>query len=136
MRGQDCRHARFFYFVGRAENHQITPPALGGAAGGVRLLLTKNPTRSFECPICQIYGLSFERFPPPFCLTCPFFLEYRENHQITPSAQVGTEGSVRLLLTKNPVRSLSCSSCQGRGISSGPAAPADSWPSIGPLPLC
>ena len=37
---------------------------------------------------------------------------YRENHRITPSAQGGAEGSVRLLLTKNPVCSLSCPSAR------------------------
>ena len=30
-----------------------------------------------------------------------FFCGYKESHQITPSAQSGAEGSVRLLLTKN-----------------------------------
>ena len=32
----------------------------------------------------------------------------QEDHEITPPTQVGSEGSVRLLLTKNPDCSLSC----------------------------
>ena len=36
------------------------------AEGSVRLLLTKNPTRSFSYPSCQIRGLWFEWFPRPF----------------------------------------------------------------------
>ena len=39
-----------------------------------------------------------------------------ENQQITPPAQSGAEGSVRLLLTKNPACFLSCSSYQVREI--------------------
>ena len=35
----------------------------GGAEFSARLLLTKNPARSFCCPICQTRGISFERFP-------------------------------------------------------------------------
>ena len=31
------------FFLGRRENHRITPSALGGAEGSVRLLLTENP---------------------------------------------------------------------------------------------
>ena len=49
--------------------HQLAPPAQGGSKGSVRLLLTKNPVRSFSCPICQVRGLSFERFPRPWQAT-------------------------------------------------------------------
>ena len=41
----------------------------------------------------------------------------REDNQIPPPAQGGAEGSVRLLLTKNPTHSFSCLSCQVRGLS-------------------
>ena len=33
------------------ENHQIKPPAQGGVEGSLELLLTKNPARSFSCPL-------------------------------------------------------------------------------------
>ena len=45
-----------------------------------------------------------------------FFFGYRENDQITPPAQGGAEGSVRLLLNKNPV-SLLLPQLAGRGFS-------------------
>ena len=32
----------------------------------VRLLLTKNPARSFTFPWCQVHGISFERCPRPY----------------------------------------------------------------------
>ena len=44
------------------DNVQITPFAQGGAAGSVKLLLTKNFARSFSCPDCQEHGLLFEQF--------------------------------------------------------------------------
>ena len=34
-------------------------------ARSVRLLINKNPARSFCCPVCQSRGMSFERFPRP-----------------------------------------------------------------------
>ena len=34
-----------------------------GAEDSVRLLLTTNPARSFSCPRCQVYGISFKWFP-------------------------------------------------------------------------
>ena len=40
------------------------------------------------------------------------FFGYRENHYITLAAQGAAAGSVRLLLTKNPVCSLSYPGCQ------------------------
>ena len=34
----------------------MTPPAGDGAEDSVRLVLTKNLTRSFSCPWCQVHG--------------------------------------------------------------------------------
>ena len=39
-----------FFFFAVQENHQITLTAQGGAAGSVKLLLTKNLVCSFNCP--------------------------------------------------------------------------------------
>ena len=44
----------------------MMPPAYGGAEGRIRLLLTKNPTRSFSFPWCQVHSISFEPFPRPW----------------------------------------------------------------------
>ena len=44
----------------------MTPPDHGGVEDSVRLLLTKNPARSFSCPWCQVHDISFERFPRPW----------------------------------------------------------------------
>ena len=56
----------FFFFWANMEYHKMTPPAHGGAADSVRLLLTKNPSRSFRCPWCQVHGISLERLPRPW----------------------------------------------------------------------
>ena len=42
-----------------------------------------------------------------------FFIGYRENHRITPATLGGAADSVKLLLIKNLVCSLSCPSCRG-----------------------
>ena len=56
-----------FFFWERREIRRITPSAIGGAEGSVRLLLTENPARSFSCcPRCQVHGISCERFPRPW----------------------------------------------------------------------
>ena len=36
------------------------------AEDSVRLLLSKNRARSFNCPWCQVHGISFEWFPRPW----------------------------------------------------------------------
>ena len=54
-----------FSWAGR-ENLEMTPPTHGGAEDNVKLLLTKNPARSFSYPWCQVHGISFERFPWPW----------------------------------------------------------------------
>ena len=54
------------FLVGIREDHRITPPAQGGVKGSVKLLQTKNHIRSFSRPSCQVRGLSFGRFPPPW----------------------------------------------------------------------
>ena len=36
------------------------------SGNSVRLLLTKNPACSCDCPWCQVYDISFERFPRPW----------------------------------------------------------------------
>ena len=56
---------RLFFWTGR-ENPEMTPPAHGGVKGSERLLMTKNPARSFSCLRCQVYGISFERFSRPW----------------------------------------------------------------------
>ena len=37
----------------------MTPPAYSAAEDSVRLLLTKNPARSFSYPWCQVHGILF-----------------------------------------------------------------------------
>ena len=41
----------------------MTPAAHSGVEDSVRLLLTKNPARSFICPRCEVNGILFERCP-------------------------------------------------------------------------
>ena len=56
---------RVFFWASR-ENHPMKSRAHSGAEDSVRLLLTKNPARSFCCPWCQVHGISFERFQRPW----------------------------------------------------------------------
>ena len=56
-------HGSFFLY---RENHQITPFAQSGAAGSVRLLLTKNPLYApTVVQVAGVRGVSFERSPRP-----------------------------------------------------------------------
>ena len=51
------------FVFGHVENLRITPATQGGAAGSAKILLTKNPARSINCPGCRVCGVSFERIP-------------------------------------------------------------------------
>ena len=57
--------SNYFFFFWFEENHRITPATQNGAAGSVRLQLTKNPARSLNCPGCRVRGITFELFPRP-----------------------------------------------------------------------
>ena len=58
------RHLGNYRFgCGHEDNHQITHATQGGAAGSIRLLLTKNTARSLSCPGCQGPGITFDLFP-------------------------------------------------------------------------
>ena len=65
------------YKLGSGDNRSIyyissnDAPAPSGTKGSDILLLTKNPARSFSSPWCQIYGISFERFPRPLTDSWP-----------------------------------------------------------------
>ena len=52
----------------KSSNDASRHPAHGvlEAEDGVRLLLAKNPARSFSCPWYQVHGISFGRFPWPW----------------------------------------------------------------------
>ena len=54
-----------FFFGASGESLQMTPPVHGAhvTEDTVRLLLTKNPARSFSCSWRQVHGISLERFP-------------------------------------------------------------------------
>ena len=51
-------HSFFFCVQGKSANNAAS--GVGGAAGSVRLLLTKNPVFSFSCPSARVRGVSFE----------------------------------------------------------------------------
>ena len=59
-----------FFFRPMEKIVAMTYPAHGvlsvSGRDSVRILLSKNPARSFNCPWCQVYGTSFERFPRPW----------------------------------------------------------------------
>ena len=60
-----CIRSSVGAFFGHYVNPRITPAAQGGAAGSVRLLLTKNPARSLNYPGCRVRGVSFEGISRP-----------------------------------------------------------------------
>ena len=65
----------------------------------------------------------------------PLFLRCRANHHIPPWSQGGGERIVRVLLTKTSICSFSYLLPGARClVCTVPAALADSWPDIGPLP--
>ena len=115
-------------FFGYRENHQMMPNAQGGAAGSVRLLLTKNAVCFFCCPDCRgarclvwtdrghrSFGYSISDHASlaqnhAAKMNCGYTLQY---HQITSPAKCGAEGYIRLLLTKiHPVPSVTKGSRQ------------------------
>ena len=59
--------------------------ALGGVEGCVRLLLNKNPARSFRCPSCQVRFISLERSPRPW-----------QNESITLIISCGNTGCMNI----------------------------------------
>ena len=58
-------NVHLFFWTSR-ENHRMTLTAHSGEEDSVRLLLTKNPTRSFSCLWCQVHGISFKLSPRPW----------------------------------------------------------------------
>ena len=106
--------AKILHRVDKWELHQHNYnllPLVVGISSGIQLRQQRvSKSETFFCTSDQT-------------LAFPTEMDLRRNlscvveAQITPPAQDGTEGNVRLLLTKHPTRSFSCPRCQLRGIS-------------------